>query len=232
MHDSSEARMKEPERYHKGGGPKRRETQSRILLLATTSADKVRETKSVLGDLPLRLVTLQDIGLELTVPETGSTFLDNARIKAEAYHRATGLMVLAEDAGLEVDALGGEPGVRSARWAGTSDYTVVNRMLLDRLKQVPWERRTARYVSAMVLVEEDGSQHEFTGTCEGYIALEPRGTGGFGYDPIFYVPEYGKTMAELSEEEKNRISHRGKAARQVREYLLARLRQSAAQRQD
>ncbi len=226
--------MKGREGQHKakGVGPERREPESRVLLLATTSPDKVRETRSVLGDLPVRLVTLRDIGLELDVQETGGTFLENAKIKAEAYHRATGLMVLAEDAGLEVDALGGEPGVRSARWAGTSDYTIVNRMLLDRLKQVPWERRTARYVSAMVLVEEDGSQHDFTGTCEGYIALEPRGTGGFGYDPIFYVPQYGRTMAELSEEEKNRISHRGKAARQVRDYLLARLGRTVPQRHD
>ncbi len=199
----------------------------RSLLLATSSPDKIRELTALLGGLPLRLVTPADIGLEIDVEEDGATFAENAQKKAEAYHQATGLMVLAEDAGLEVDVLGREPGVRSARWAGTRDYQVVNRLLLDRLAGIPWQNRTARYVSEMVLIEEDGTKHCFSATCEGYIALEPRGNGGFGYDPIFFVPEVGKNMAELSDDEKNRVSHRGKAVRQIRAFLLSKLQPRA-----
>lgn len=193
------------------------------LLLATTSAGKLREQRAALESLGVDIVTL-DVWPELAPPaEPGPTFRDNARIKARHYHLATGLAALGEDSGLEVDALGGEPGVRSARWLGPeTSYETKNAHLLERLEGIPLEKRTARYVSALALVEDGRVVFEAEAACEGRIAKAPAGTGGFGFDPIFFFPPFGKTLAEVSPEEKNRVSHRGKAMAALARYLAER----------
>lgn len=156
----------------------------------------------------------------MNVEETGQTQEENARLKATAYQRAAGLVTLADDSGLEVDALDGAPGVRSKRFAGeqASDGERIA-FLLEKLKDVAWERRTARFRCVMAIADLKGRFHLCEGECPGLIAFEPRGTGGFGYDPIFYLPEPGKTMADLSPGEKNRISHRARAAEKARVVL-------------
>lgn len=193
------------------------------MLLATSSRDKVREYREILGTLAVRLLTPRDVGVELEVDESGTTFRANADLKALAYHRALAserrTWTLAEDSGLEVAALDGEPGVWSARWGGTSDYQVKMRMLLDRLRDVPEAGRGCRYVCAVTLVSPDGTLHHCRGEVPGRIALEPRGSGGFGYDPLFLVPRLGRTMAELAPAEKHAISHRARAARCIRALL-------------
>jgi XTP/dITP diphosphohydrolase len=198
-------------------------TQTFRLLLATTSEGKLRELRDLLGDLPITLLTPRDIGLSLTVEETGRTYEENALLKARAYRDAAELPTLAEDSGLEIAALGGAPGIYSARYQGLPDGPVKNASVLSQLANVPWPARTARYVCAMVLMLD-----ERTVTCRGVvtgvIASEPAGTGGFGFDPIFYVPRYRRTMAQLPPEVKNRISHRARAARCVRRALLDELR--------
>lgn len=153
--------------------------------------------------------------------ETGATFVENAKLKAEGYARLSGLLTLADDSGLEVLALGGEPGVYSARYAG-EDATDAERynLLLSRLQHVPPEHRHAQFRCAIAVAEPGGSASVVEAKVEGYIALAPKGTGGFGYDPIFYLPENDCTMAELPEAEKNKISHRARAARAARDYLL------------
>jgi XTP/dITP diphosphohydrolase len=191
----------------------------RRLLVATTSAGKQRELRALFGDLPLTLVTPADLGLTLVPEETGTTFAENAAIKAQAYHAATGLPALAEDSGLEVDALGGAPGVYSARWEGLPDGAEKNALLLSRVANVPPERRGCRYVCYMVLVDGSGAEHHAKGECRGTVAYEQRGTGGFGYDPLFLVAERGQTMAELPAAEKDRLSHRGAAATRLRPIL-------------
>jgi XTP/dITP diphosphohydrolase len=189
------------------------------LLVATTNQGKVRELTELLPEL--RLLTPKDVGAELTVEETGSTFVENARLKAHAYHGATGLRTMGEDSGIEIDALHGEPGVYSARYHGLPDGPVKNAYVLDLLREVPEPLRGCRYVCAIVLIESDGSEQIFEGECRGRVAWAPAGDGGFGYDPIFLVPDRGRTMAQLSEEEKNAISHRGHAVRELARYLLA-----------
>ena len=184
------------------------------LLLATTSKDKIREYRQIFADFAGQLLTPDDLGVSLDVAETGATFAENAELKARAWHARTGLPTLAEDSGLEIDALGGAPGVYSARWGG-EDYATKHRSILERLADVPEERRTCRYVCAIALADCSGRVHHLRGTVEGRVAREPRGTGGFGYDPIFYLPELGRTMAELTEAEKHAISHRGRAGRQA-----------------
>ena len=190
------------------------------LLLATTSAGKQRELRALLGDLPLELVTPADLGLTLVPEESGTTFAANAAQKARAYHAAAGLPTLAEDSGLEVDVLGGAPGVYSARWEGLPDGAEKNARLLSRLAGVPWGERGCRYVCHMVLIDRRGVEHHASGECRGRVALEPRGEGGFGYDPVMYLPELGRTVAELAPAEKDRISHRGAAAAELRAILL------------
>ncbi|HEY8476518.1 MAG TPA: RdgB/HAM1 family non-canonical purine NTP pyrophosphatase [Chloroflexota bacterium] len=198
-------------------------TQAFRLLLATTSEGKLRELRDLLGDLPITLLTPRDVGLSLTVEETGRTYEENALLKARAYRDAAELPTLAEDSGLEIAALGGAPGIYSARYQGLPDGPVKNAYVLSQLANVPWSARTARYVCVMVLMLD-----ERTVTCRGVvtgvIASEPAGTGGFGFDPIFYVPRYRRTMAQLPPEVKNRISHRARAARCVRRALLDQLR--------
>ena len=190
------------------------------LLLATHNRGKLVEFQELLGDLPLELVTLDDIGIQEDVEETGETFSENARVKALEYARRSGLLTLADDSGLQVDALGGEPGVWSKRYAGEnkSDPERVA-YLLDKLRNVPRERRTARFRCVIALATPSGEVYECEGVCEGLIEFAPRGTNGFGYDPVFLFPHRGLTMAELSSDEKNRISHRGRAAEQVRQTL-------------
>ncbi|TEU21335.1 MAG: XTP/dITP diphosphatase [Anaerolineales bacterium] len=187
------------------------------LLVATNNPGKVREYEALLKGLPLTLTYLVHEGIDIEVKETGSTFAENARLKAAAYARASGLLTLADDSGLEVDALGGEPGTRSARYAGqgASDEDRY-RLLLSNLEGVPWERRTARFRCVIAVARPQGEVRTAEGTCEGVIAFEPKGDHGFGYDPVFYVLEYGQTMAELEPEVKNRISHRARAAEGAR----------------
>ncbi len=191
------------------------------LLLATNNPGKVREYKSLLRGIPYEIVTPAEQGITTEIEEAGVSFEENARLKATTLSRESGLLSLADDSGLEVDALGGEPGVLSARYAGegASDIDRIN-YLLARLKDVPEEKRTARFQCVVAIAAPDGAVELCSGECRGVIATEPRGNNGFGYDPIFYVPELGKTMAELPPEEKNRISHRARAAAKARELLM------------
>lgn len=190
------------------------------LLIATNNPGKVEEYKELLSGLALTLTYPGQEGLALEVAETGRTFAQNARLKALAYARASGLLTLADDSGLEVDALGGQPGVRTARYAGegASDEDRY-RLLLKRMEAVPWAERTARFRCVIILATAEGEVYLTEGTCEGFIAFGPRGEHGFGYDPVFYLPEQGCTMAELDPKIKNRISHRARAVEGVREIL-------------
>jgi XTP/dITP diphosphohydrolase len=187
------------------------------LLVATTNPGKVRELEVLLPHHTI--LTPPDLGLNIAVEETGQTFVENARLKASAYHAATGRRTMGEDSGIEIDALQGEPGVYSARYHGLPDGPIKNAHVLELLADVPDDRRGCRYVCAIVLVEADGSERVFSGECRGRIARVPAGKGGFGFDPVFSIPRLGRTMAELSEEEKNRISHRGRATRKLASYL-------------
>jgi XTP/dITP diphosphohydrolase len=196
------------------------------LLLSTNNPDKVREFGQILAGLPLEIVTPASLGLKLEVEESGTTFEENAAIKARAFHEATGLTALADDSGLEVEALGGAPGVYSARYGGLPNGEAKNRLLLQQMEGVPWERRDCRYVAALAIVDERGKLHRCRGILKGKVAIEPRGRGGFGFDPIFFVPSQGRTVAEMTPEEKNRISHRGKAARCARRVLERLLRET------
>lgn len=184
------------------------------LLVATHNRGKAAEFAELLRELPVELVSLADLGLDLVVDETGSTFAENALLKARAFAEATGLVTMADDSGLEVDALGGAPGVYSARYggAGASDGERSIR-LLDALADVCKPKRTARFRCVIALAWPDGRRALTEGTIEGEIAFSPRGAHGFGYDPVFYLPERCCTMAELPPETKNKISHRAVAAR-------------------
>ena len=186
------------------------------LLLATTNQGKAHEYRHLLKGLPFQLVTLAEEGIHIAVDEKNTTFEENARLKATVYSNFSHLITLADDSGLEVDALGGEPGIRSARFAGdeASDEDKVER-LLARLKEVPWEKRTARFRCVIAIANPEGGTELCYGECRGLIAFEPKGNNGFGYDPIFYFPELDKTMAELPLETKNQISHRGRAAQEA-----------------
>lgn len=190
------------------------------LLIATHNRGKLREYADLLADLPLTLVTPYDLELDLAVIESGATYADNARTKACAYAQASGLLALADDSGLEVDALDGAPGVRSARYALGDDADRVT-ALLRALAQagVSEENRAARFRCVIVLAAPDGRFWSAEGECAGRIIDTPRGSGGFGYDPVFFLSSHGRTMAELSPEEKNRISHRARAVQAVRPIL-------------
>lgn len=194
----------------------------RRLLIATNNAHKVREFHRLLGDIPWELVTPADLGLTLDVEEHGDTFQANAALKAHAFAEASGLPALADDSGIEVDALEGRPGVYSARYGGDGrdDAGRVD-LLLRELHGVPDERRTCRYRVVLVLAQPDGSEHIAGGSCEGRVAHAPAGAGGFGYDPVFWVDAHGRTIGELTDDEKDVISHRGQAARAMAEVLEA-----------
>jgi XTP/dITP diphosphohydrolase len=202
-------------------GKGRQVADARPVLLGTSNEHKLAELRAILGDLPLTLLSLGDVAPVSDVEETGATFAENAVLKATAYAHASGLLTLADDSGLEIDALGGEPGVYSARWAGVNTpYSERFRIILERMAQSPPERRTARYRCVIAIAEPDRLLATAEGVLEGMIATEPQGSGGFGYDPIFSLPAYGKTVAELPAEVKNRISHRALAAAQARQQLL------------
>ena len=186
------------------------------LLVATHNAGKLAELRNLLRDAPYALASLADVGIEADVEEAGTTLEENAALKAVTYARLSGMLTLADDSGLEVDALGGAPGVYSARYAGAgaSDADRIAKLLANLAPhKPPW---TARFRCVIAISRDGGSAPELhTGVCEGVIIREPRGENGFGYDPVFLLPEFGKTMAELSDAEKNRVSHRGRAARRA-----------------
>ena len=188
------------------------------LLLATTSAGKLREWQTLLTDLPLELVTLRDVGITFDVDETGSTYAANALLKAEAYGTASQLLTLAEDSGLTVAALNGGPGVHSARWEG-HDYVHKNALLIRLLENKQGAARACRYVCVVIVRHPDGRRWRARGEVRGQIATEPVGSGGFGYDPVFYIPRLGQTLAQIPIDEKDRVSHRGRAAGRVRAIL-------------
>jgi XTP/dITP diphosphohydrolase len=185
------------------------------LLIATSNKGKAREFSELLGP-GFDLLTLRDIGPDIIIAETGKTYEENARIKALEGARLSGILTLADDSGLEVDALGGEPGMMSARYAGenATDFQRVA-YLLSRLNDVPEAKRTARFVCVITIASPYGQVRVARGECEGTITFEPRGGNGFGYDPIFLFHEYGKTMAELPSELKNKVSHRARAAQKA-----------------
>ncbi|MBO6165248.1 MAG: XTP/dITP diphosphatase [Eubacterium sp.] len=190
------------------------------LIFATGNENKMREIREILAGRGYEILSMKEAGVDIDVEENGKTFSENALIKARAISKASGELVLADDSGLEIDALGGEPGIYSARYMGhDTSYTVKNNNLIERLEGVPDEERTARFVCAMAAVFPDGREEVVVGTMEGRIGYEIAGENGFGYDPIFFLPEYGKTSAEISPEEKNAISHRGKALRAIADLL-------------
>ena len=190
-------------------------------ILATGNAHKVREVREILQGLPFEVVPMGEAGFDGEIEEDGQTFEENALIKARAVHAVTGGFVMADDSGLAVDALGGAPGIHSARYAGRdATYPEKIALLWDALRGMPEEARTARFVCAIAVVRPDGSSFTVRGTCEGRIASEMRGEGGFGYDPVFLLPELGKTTAELGASEKHAVSHRGRALRLMVDRLL------------
>jgi len=190
------------------------------LLLATFNRGKIKEYRLLLDDLGYEITTLAQEGITKVITESQNSYEQNARLKAIAYAKSSHLLTLADDSGLEVDALNGEPGVRSARFAGEA-ATDADRVsfLLARLDNVPWEKRTARFKCLVAIATPAGQCHTCCGECPGIIALEPKGRNGFGYDPIFFLPKQGKTMAQLSLKLKNQISHRARASQKARQVL-------------
>lgn len=194
------------------------------IVFATGNAGKIREVQEILADLGMEVVSLKEAGIRADIVEDGRSYEENALIKAREAAKYTDAIVMADDSGLEIDYLNGEPGIYSARYMGEeTPYSVKNRNLMDRLAGVPDEKRTARFVCAIAAVLPDGREVTVRGVIEGRIGYEEAGENGFGYDPIFYVPEFGKTTAQLTPEEKNRVSHRGRAL----ELMKAKLAQLA-----
>jgi XTP/dITP diphosphohydrolase len=189
------------------------------LLIATTNQHKFTEFNALLDDLPFKLVSLSDVGISDDVEETGDTFKANAQIKAEAYSLRSGLLTLADDSGLEIAALNGAPGVYSARYGGVTGPAQLA-LVLKQLEGLPFHERMARFVCVIAIAEAGKAIHFVEGTVPGAIETAPKGTNGFGYDPIFYLLDRGVTMAELPAEEKNRISHRAQAVKKARAVLL------------
>ncbi|MFH0799636.1 MAG: XTP/dITP diphosphatase [Pseudomonadota bacterium] len=191
------------------------------IVLATQNRHKVEELTNLLDDMNFQISSIYDYPEIPDVVEDGATFLENARKKARVVCLATGSLTLADDSGLVVEALAGQPGVRSARYAGgQGDYAANNRKLLDEMKDVPDGRRGAAFVCNMVLASPDGREWDVEGRCEGIIGHAHMGSGGFGYDPLFFVPSEGRTMAELAMDRKNKISHRGRALAKMRKILI------------
>ena len=190
------------------------------VIFATGNQGKMKEIREILGDLDIELLSLKDAGIHADIVEDGKTFEENAQIKARTICNLTGEIVLADDSGLEIDYLNKEPGIYSARYMGEdTSYHIKNANLIERLEGVPDEKRTARFVCAIAAAFPDGTMKTVRAAMEGRIGYKERGENGFGYDPIFYLPEYGCTSAELSMEEKNKISHRGKALRMIKDEL-------------
>jgi len=195
----------------------------RKIVFATGNAGKVKEVQAILADLGMEVLTMKEAGIKIDIEENGSTYEENALIKARAVAACTDAIVMADDSGLEIDYLGGEPGVFSARYMGEdTSYRIKNNHLIQRLAGVPDEKRTARFVCAIAAVLPNGEELTTRGIVEGLIGYEEAGENGFGYDPIFYLPEFGRTTAQLAAEEKNQISHRGRALELMKEQLRAR----------
>lgn len=194
------------------------------IVFATGNANKMKEIRMILSDIGLEILSMKEAGVSADIVEDGATFEENAMIKAQAIAKLLPEdIVLADDSGLEIDYLNKEPGVYSARYMGEdTSYEIKNQSLIDRLDGVPKEQRTARFVCAIAAVLPNGTTRLTRGTIEGYIGWEPAGENGFGYDPIFYVDEFGCSTAQLSPEQKNKVSHRGRALRAMREELADR----------
>lgn len=187
------------------------------IVIATGNAGKMKEIKSIFNNSEYEVVSMKEEGISADVDENGATFEENALIKAREIAKISGNIVLADDSGLEVDYLNKEPGIYSARYMGEdTPYSIKNANIIERLENVEFEKRTARFVCAVAAVYPDGKELVVRETMEGYIGYEEKGTNGFGYDPIFYLKEFEKTSAEISLEEKNEISHRGKAFRAIK----------------
>ena len=194
----------------------------RKVVFATSNEGKMKEVRSILEGLDVEVLSMKEAGIFVEVVEDGTTFEENAAIKATAIQKECGEIVLADDSGLEVDYLNKEPGIYSARYMGEdTSYRIKNKSLIDRLEGVEGEDRSARFVCAIAAAIPDGTVEITRGTIEGQIGYEEKGENGFGYDPIFYVPEYGCTTAELTLEQKNEASHRGKALRKMKEIIQA-----------
>jgi XTP/dITP diphosphohydrolase len=191
------------------------------IVLATNNRDKIKEIKSILSGLPVEMLTLEDFPDFPKVEETGKTLEENAILKAETICRYTHLSSLADDSGLEVDALNGAPGVLSSRFAGEDcSYQDNNRKLLSLMRSVPWKKRGAKFVCIVAIIKEDGKIITVRGEVGGVIALEEKGIGGFGYDPVFYLPQLNQTFAQLTLDEKNKISHRALAFTKAKQLIL------------
>ena len=196
----------------------------RTIIFATGNEGKMHEIRQILGDMDVNILSMKEAGISADIIEDGTTFEENAVIKAKAVAAMTSHIVLADDSGLEIDYLNKEPGIYSARYMGeNTSYDIKNANLIERLEGVEDEKRTARCVCAIAAVLPDGEVLTAQGFVEGRIAYEPEGENGFGFDPIFYLPEYGCTTAQLSEEEKNSISHRGRALRAMKQKLEKRI---------
>ncbi len=194
------------------------------IIFATGNQGKMQEIRTILGDIDAEILSMKEAGIQVEIIENGKTFEENAVIKAKAVAAQTDAVVLADDSGLEIDYLNKEPGIYSARYMGEdTPYSVKNQNLIDRLAGVPGEKRTARFVCAIAAALPDGEVITAHGVIEGRIGYEEKGSNGFGYDPIFYVPEYGCSMAQLSAEQKNQISHRGKALESMKTELKKRM---------
>lgn len=190
------------------------------IIFATGNAGKVKEIQMIMADTGMEVLSMKEAGIVVDVDENGKSYEENALIKARAVAALTDDIVMADDSGLEVDALDKEPGIHSARYLGEdTPYSIKNAEIIKRLTGVPDEKRSARFVCAIAAVLPDGRELTTRATIEGYIGYEEKGTNGFGYDPIFYVPQFDKTTAELTEEQKNQISHRGKALELMKEEL-------------
>lgn len=195
------------------------------IIFATGNEGKMKEVRMILTDMGVSVVSMKEAGVRADIVENGKTFEENAVIKAKAVMKLTGQIAMADDSGLVIDFLNGEPGIYSARYMGEdTSYTIKNQNLIDRLQGVEESRRTARFVCAIACALPDGTVLTTEGTMEGIIGYESRGENGFGYDPIFYLPEFGCSSAQLSPEKKNELSHRGKALRKMREELEAYLK--------
>ena len=190
------------------------------MLVASNNKGKLREFNSILGELGIECVSMADVGIDIEVEETGTTFLENARIKAEEIYKIAKIPTVSDDSGLEVDYLGGEPGVYSARYSGEhGNDEKNNQKLLENLEGIPFDKRTGRFRSVVYLVLDEHTHLYANGTAEGIILTEAKGENGFGYDPLFFSPTLGKTFAEASAKEKNDISHRGNAIRELKKKL-------------
>jgi len=195
------------------------------IVFATQNPGKAREVAMMFADMDVCVKTLKEAGIEAAIVENGITFMENARIKAETIARHTDKIVLADDSGLVIDYLNGEPGIYSARYMGEdTSYDIKNQNILERMKDAPEQLRSARFVCAMAAVMPDGEVIETEGVMEGIIGYEIAGENGFGYDPIFYLPEFKASSAEITPEEKNAVSHRGKALRLMQGELQKRIR--------